>query len=247
MNSKISNIVLLLIGIIFYNVESYSSGPGACIQPAPSMPTTPVDGTNGGYTVLGLPTAYVPNAVYSINITGGSNTFKGFILYAEGTGSSRFGTWTPAAGGRTQNPPTLGCSGGLTATIGHTSTLAGTPQSNLNIGTWTAPSSDVGDLTFKGVCVQVKMSWWFFTPVTISADILTTGFITAVGVITAVADLTTGVTTAAVPLTTGLTTGVGATTSAPVNDDDDSATMRTYSFTIVFMIFSVMFVFFNWN
>ena len=102
---------------------------------------------HGGTPVLtNVPTAYAAGQTYNLNlaINGSSVSKFGFNITAETSGGTKVGSWTAGTGTRLRSD-----SNGLT----HNS--SGSASNNWNLS-WTAPASDLGDVTFYYATIQAN-------------------------------------------------------------------------------------------
>jgi len=150
-------------------VLAYSDHPGSCVDPSSSggdMNVNPTAGT-GGWSISGNPTTYTPGSTYQI-VVSGTTQMMGFILYAETTNANyRAGVFTTGTNSAIVNysgDESVGpCPGTAAATIGHNSNTA--PFTTITLP-WTAPSTGVGAVTFRGVVVQSTQTWYNMATVT---------------------------------------------------------------------------------
>ncbi|MEN8815393.1 MAG: choice-of-anchor V domain-containing protein [Nonlabens sp.] len=102
---------------------------------------------HGGTPVLtNVPTAYAAGQTYNLNlaINGSSVSKFGFNITAETAGGTKVGSWTAGNGTRLRSD-----NNGLT----HNST--GSSSNNWDLA-WTAPSSDLGEVTFYYATIQAN-------------------------------------------------------------------------------------------
>lgn len=141
--------LLLLVGFTGGQGGAFSGSPGDsnanCTQCH-----TPIAGLDffGTPQLSGVPISYIAGTSYTLtlSIQGSAAPKYGFNITAEAVdqSNSKVGTWTPGTGSRLRD---AGATDGLT----HTS--AGTSGSSWTF-TWTAPTSNVGPITFYYATIQ---------------------------------------------------------------------------------------------
>lgn len=101
---------------------------------------------NGSPVLTNVPAAYAAGQTYNLNlaINGSSVSKFGFNITAETAGGVKVGSWTAGTGTRLRSD-----SNGLT----HNS--SGSASNNWNLS-WTAPSSDLGNVTFYYATMQAN-------------------------------------------------------------------------------------------
>jgi len=153
--------LITIVALLIVNAYAYHTGPGDCTRPGGSMAANPADSSNGGFAIVGLPASYTGGQAITVTLTGTEND-EGFIIYAESSNGNRYGSWTPAS---TKSAVVSFCDsmGDDGNSIGHTENNYNAPSTSVSVGTWTAPATSVGDLTFKGVAVHNINEWYFLS------------------------------------------------------------------------------------
>lgn len=145
--------ILTAIPIALFALVAFTSGQPGQFSGSPgdggsTCTSCHAPGANhGGTPVLtNVPTAYAAGQTYNLNlaINGSSVSKFGFNITAETSGGTKVGSWTAGAGTRLRTD-----SNGLT----HNS--SGTASNNWNLS-WTAPASDLGDVTFYYATIQAN-------------------------------------------------------------------------------------------
>ena len=157
--------LLVLVASVVPTVSGWSTGSGTCNAAASSItsqtgrhPITPVLGF-----YLDFPTSYQPSASFTVTIrNNGVNPnishFNGFLAYALDSQGRRQGVWKADgdvvttnmfnAIEATQSDGVYSCDDAAGSTVTHAN--GGQKAIGLQLS-WTAPDSDVGNLTFHGL------------------------------------------------------------------------------------------------
>ena len=149
------------------SASAWSDGSGTCDADAPSVLTRtalhPLAPTMQFY--LSLPSSYSPGSTYNVSIMNTGRLppisyFNGFLLYASAGGDVRVGSFSGITQGTTtdmrraaeaERDPASGrwtCRGSPGATVTHSDGNIKEPNFRLQ---WTAPNTDVGPLTWRGL------------------------------------------------------------------------------------------------
>ena len=163
--SVVCLLLLLSLACVVPAVSGWSTGSGTCNAAASSITTQtgrhPITPVLGFY--FDFPTSYQPSATLTVTVrNNGVNPnishFNGLLAYALDSQGRRQGVWTADgvtvttnmfnAVEATQSGDVYSCDDAAGSTLTH----ANGGQKDLNLQlSWTAPASDVGNLTFHGL------------------------------------------------------------------------------------------------
>ncbi|CAG8735784.1 34139_t:CDS:2, partial [Racocetra persica] len=135
-------------------VSSFSHGSGTCnsVQEAiEGVQNSPMGKLNSALTYdfnLDLKKGYYVPGGSAVLTVKGTQPYKGFLLYAVDSAKNHVGSWSTPKGYKILD---LNCTGDPKGTISHDSPDQKDPVAAKF--TWTAPTTDVGPITFVGTIV----------------------------------------------------------------------------------------------
>ncbi|KAK6165996.1 hypothetical protein SNE40_022793 [Patella caerulea] len=143
---------LVLVGAVC-GVYSYGNGApvGACTSMMPGHNGVSPQTSTSQYTITASSTTYQPNQQITVTIAGGGN-HQGLLLQARKSGSTTpIGTFsTPSA-----NTKLTQCTA-----AGDSWTHSDTTNKQTSTVIWTAPSTDMGQITFRATVATNKNTYW---------------------------------------------------------------------------------------
>ncbi|XP_055959373.1 putative defense protein 3 [Patella vulgata] len=143
---------LVLVGAVC-RVYSYGDGAPlkACVNLMPQHHGIDAQPPNSPYTIMVSSTTYHPSQQIKVAITGGGN-HRGLLVQARTSNSiTPVGTFfSPSA-----NTKTTKCNA-----TADSWTHSSDAEKNSSTVTWTAPSTDMGQITFKATIAKDKNHYW---------------------------------------------------------------------------------------
>ncbi|KAK6166008.1 hypothetical protein SNE40_022801 [Patella caerulea] len=151
MDSFLMTCLLIIVPVVTINGYSTGAPKGACKNLMPNHEGAVAQTTTSPYSISVSSTTYKPGETITVTVKG--ELFKGLILQARSSSddTTPIGTFTIPS----TNTKTTKCT-----SDSDTWTHSNSTNKREGSANWTAPSTNMGDITFRATIVQTKLKFW---------------------------------------------------------------------------------------